>query len=167
MAYGTPQRQRVMKMKEWSRVQNLEIHCGINFRTSSLETTRPSSAALIPRAMAAAEHGVAGHATSQPGRIDAGADGGDHAAPLVPETQRIACVALVQVGHLTGPELDVGAAEAGSMYVDDDLSVPRDGVWNFTHVALVRPGDHEGFHLPFVLVVVPCAADVRSVPAQC
>jgi hypothetical protein len=124
----------------------------------------PGSAAI---ALSAPEHGVAGHATSQPGRIDAGADGGDHAAPLVPETQRIACVALVQVGHLTGPELDVGAAKAGSMYVDDDLSVPRDGVWNFTHVALVRPGDHEGLHLPFVLVVVPCAADVRSVPAQC
>ena len=34
------------------------------------------------------------------------------AAPLVPEPQRVAGVSLVQVGHLAGEELDVGAAHA-------------------------------------------------------
>ena len=61
---------------------------------------------------AVAEHGVAHDPAADPGRVDARAHGGDGPGPLVAQPQREGGVAGVQVGHLAGEELDVGAADA-------------------------------------------------------
>ena len=65
------------------------------------------AAAAVP----AAQHRVAGDPPSDPGPVDAGAHRRHRAAPLVPEPHRVSGVALVQVCHLAGEELDVGAAD--------------------------------------------------------
>ena len=75
-----------------------------------------------PAAHAVAEHGVAHHPAADPRRVDAVADAGDRARPLVPEAHRVGRVPLVQVGHLAGEELHVGAADADPLDVDDDLA---------------------------------------------
>ena len=60
-----------------------------------------------------------------PRRIDALPHLGDHARPLVAEAHRVRRVALVEVGHLAGEELDVGAADADPFDVDDRLARRR------------------------------------------
>ena len=100
-------------------------------------------AALAP---AAAEHGVAGDAPAQPARIDAVADRADRPAPLVPEPHRVRGVALLQVSHLAGEELDVGAAHADPLDVDDHLPRPRPRVLDLGDLAPARAGDHERSH---------------------
>ena len=64
------------------------------------------------RAVPAAEHRVAGDPAPEPGRVDAGAHGRHHPAPLVAEPHRVRGWPVVQVGHLAGEELHVGAAHA-------------------------------------------------------
>ena len=78
-----------------------------------------------PVAAPAAEHRVAGHATPEPGGVDAGTDGGHGAAPLVPDPERVGRLARVQVGHLAAEQLDVRAAHADPRDVDDDLARRR------------------------------------------
>ena len=75
---------------------------------------------------AAAEHRVARDPPAEPGRVDAGADA-RRPCPhhSWPEPHRVRGVALVQVGHLAGEELDVGAAHADPLDVDDDLARGR------------------------------------------
>ena len=78
--------------------------------------------------------------------VDARPDRGDHAAPLVPEAHRICGMSLVQIGHLAVPELDIGAADAGSENVDDRLALAGDGVGNLIDRALVGSRDDERSH---------------------
>jgi hypothetical protein len=105
---------------------------------------------LVPLAAAAAhpvpEHGVAHHPPAHPGRIDALADGGHHPGPLVAEAHRKPRVTLVQVGHLTGEELDVGAADPDPLDVDDRLTRGRLRGRDLLHRALPRRGEHERPH---------------------
>jgi hypothetical protein len=49
-----PAHDRFKVVERRFRVDNFEIHCGISLRTFSAGTTRPSSAARMPRSMAAA-----------------------------------------------------------------------------------------------------------------
>ena len=62
--------------------------------------------------------------------VDARPERRDHTAPLVPEAHRVVGVSLVQVGHLAGPELHVGAAHTDSVDVDDDLALAGDRIGN-------------------------------------
>ena len=54
--------------------------------------------------------------------VDAVTDLDHHAAPLVSEPHRELGLAVVQVGHLAGEELDVGATDADPVDVDHDLA---------------------------------------------
>ncbi len=76
-------------------------------------------------AVAAAEHRVAGDPPAEPVRLDALADRADDPAPLVTEAHRVGGMAVVQVGHVAGVELDVGAADADAGDVDDGLAGRR------------------------------------------
>ena len=104
------------------------------------------AAAAAQPAVSAAEHRVAGDPSSEPARVDAVADRAHDAHPLVAEPQREVRVTLVQVGHLAGEELDVGAADADAMDVDDDLPGPRDRRLDLEHGRLVRCRDDERPH---------------------
>ena len=95
---------------------------GCRSRSGPRTRAAPAQAAAAP---AAAEHGVAGDPPADPGLVDAVADGGDGPAPLVPEPHRVFGVALVQVGHLAGEELHVGAAHTDPLDVDHDLARRR------------------------------------------
>ena len=55
-------------------------------------------------------------------------------------------MALVEIGHLAGPELDVGAADTNPVDVDDDLPGAGDGIRDLLDRTQVRRGDHEGLH---------------------
>ena len=63
---------------------------------------------------------------------------GDRARPLVAEPHRVRRVPLLQVGHLAGEELDVGAADADPFDVDDDLAGGRHRGRHLLHPALAR-----------------------------
>ena len=80
----------------------------ISYRSSQTCWRPPPAAAAAP----AAEHGVAGDPAAEPAGSTPGADRATRAAPLVAEPHRVGGVALVQVGHLAGEELHVGAADA-------------------------------------------------------
>ena len=104
-------------------------------------------------AVAAAEHGVASRAAAQPGRVDLIADGRDGSRPLVSEPHRIFGVALMQVGHLTGEELNVGAAHTDAFDVDDDLSGRGFRVLDVLDLAAVGTCDDERPHACTVCVI--------------
>jgi hypothetical protein len=52
----------------------------------------------------------------------------------------------MQVGHLTGEELDVGAADTHSFDVDDDLAARGHRLLDVLDLALQRAGDDERPH---------------------
>src|SRR3954447_5595210 len=93
-----------------------------------------------------AEHRVAHDPLAEPGGIDAVADRGDPAAPLVPRPQGIGGVARLQVGQLPGEQLDVRAAHADPLDVDDHLPGDCHRNGHLLHRTLPRPGQHEGPH---------------------
>ena len=95
---------------------------------------------------AAAEHGVAGDPAADPGRVNPLAGRRDGPGPLVAEPDRELGVAVVEVGHLAGEELDIGPAHPGPLDVDDGLAGPRDGRGDLLDAGLPRGGDHEGPH---------------------
>jgi hypothetical protein len=95
---------------------------------------------------AAAEHGVAGDPAADPARVDPLARRRDGPGPLVAEPDRELGVAVVEVGHLAGEELDIGPAHPGPLDIDDDLTGPRDGRVDLLDASLPRGGDHEGPH---------------------
>src|SRR6266536_2947598 len=97
-------------------------------------------------APAAAQHGVAGDPAAHPGRVDALADRGDRPAPFMSWPHRIFRVALVQVGHLAGEELDIGPADAGQLDVDDGLAGSGRGARDVRDDGLPRAGDDESSH---------------------
>ena len=73
-------------------------------------------------AHSAAQHGVAGDPSAEPGLVDAGPDRRHDAAPLVAEPHRERGLAVVQIAHLAGEELDVGAADPDPLHVDHHLT---------------------------------------------
>ena len=58
----------------------------------------------------------------RPTRVDARRPPRPPCRPLVAEPHRVGGVALVQIGHLAGEELHVGAAHADPLHVDDGLA---------------------------------------------
>ena len=62
------------------------------------------------------------------------------------QSHRIAGVALMQVGHLAGEHLDVGAADAGPLDVDHHLARLGDRCGNRRDVRLLRAGNDERPH---------------------
>src|SRR5262249_25641147 len=94
----------------------------------------------------AAEHGVADDVPAEPCRIDVRADRGDHARPLVADPQRVAGLAGVQVVHIAGEHLDVGAADAGPGDVDDDQAGAGHGVLDLADLGPRGSGEDERSH---------------------
>ena len=80
---------------------------------------------LAPAAGAIAHHHVAHDAAADPRGVDPVANGGDGARPLMTEAHRIGRMPGVEIGHLAGEELDVGAADSHPFDVDDDLARRR------------------------------------------
>ena len=79
-------------------------------------------ASAAPTARAVTKHGVTHDTATQPGGVHAVPDGRHPARPLMPEPQRVGGVALVEVRHLPGEELDVGAADPHPLHVNDRLA---------------------------------------------
>jgi hypothetical protein len=79
------------------------------------------ASATAPPADAVAQHGVPGDAPADPALVDAAADRGDRTGPLVAQAYRKARVAIAEVLHLPGEELDVGPAQADPLHGDHDL----------------------------------------------
>ena len=123
-------RDGIHRVGQW--MQRCDRHCHLLGKRAGEATANADLVAVLADvlqpgkaapAATAAEHGVAGRAATDPARVDVVADGGDGSAPLVSEPHRIGRVALVQIGHLTGEELDVGAAHTDALDVDDDLTL--------------------------------------------
>ena len=102
--------------------------------------------ARAPPAGPAAQHRVAGHAASHPRRVHPVPDRRDRACPLVADPDGIRGLVRVQVGHLAGVELDVRAADARPLDVDDHLADPGLGPWQLAHLGGPRARDHERPH---------------------
>ena len=102
-----------------------------------------------PAAVAGAvtDHGVAHGPAAHPARVDALAHGADPPAPLVPEAHRVAGVALVQVRHLAGEELDVRAAEADPLDVEDHAADGGRRRLDIEDGRLAPAGHDEGSHV--------------------
>jgi hypothetical protein len=105
---------------------------------------------LVPLPAAAAdsatEHGVTGHSSTEPGCVNAVPDGGDRAHPLVTEPHRELGESVVQVLHLAGVKLDVGAADAGALDVDDDTAGCGHRWRDVLNLEFTRTGENEGAH---------------------
>jgi hypothetical protein len=112
-----------------------------------------------------AEHRVAHDAAPDPGRVDAVAHGGDGARPLVAQPHREARVPLVQVGHLAGEELHIGAAHPDPLDVDDHLPRSRLRGRYLLDRALQRSGEDEGPHRRRAQGLTHAAPDRSALPA--
>ena len=97
-------------------------------------------------AVAATEHRVADDPPADPRPIDATARCGDGSAPFVPEPHRIGGVPVVQVGHLAGEELHIGATHAHAGDVHHDLAGLRGRSLHVLHRAFPGSGHDEGLH---------------------
>src|ERR1022692_437661 len=126
---------------------------------SVLAYVRPASQA--PVAPAAAEHRVASDAAPGPARVDARAECGYGAAPLMADPDRKPGVALVQIRHLTGEELGIGAADPGALDVHHDITRSGRRRCDIHDRALARSGNHERPHaLPGIRQTPsPCMSD--------
>src|ERR1700677_2073242 len=102
--------------------------------------------ATAPPAGAVAEHGVAHDPAADPAGIDAGTDGRHPACPLVTESHRIGRMPVVQVGHLAGKELHVGAADSDALHIDDGFTGRGDWCRDLLDRVLPGPGQHERPH---------------------
>ena len=69
------------------------------------------------------------------------ADGADPAGPLVAGPQRVLGVAEREVRHVAGVELDVGAADADPLDVDDELARRGHRVGHVLHLRGARCGE--------------------------
>ena len=95
---------------------------------------------------AVTEHGVAHHASAEPCRVHTVADRFDDPTPFVAEAHRIVRVALVQVGHVAGEELRIGAADADTLHRGQYLAVSRRRGGDVLHATLAWPGQHIRLH---------------------
>ena len=95
---------------------------------------------------AAADHRVSGHPSAQPLGGYVGTDSCDHTGPLVAEPQGVAGLAGVQVAHLAGEELHVGATDPDPVDVDHHLAGAGHRWIDVGHGGLVGSGQDEGAH---------------------
>ena len=95
----------------------------------------------------APEHRVAGHAAADPGGIHSRAHARDRAHPLMADPHREVRVPLMQVRHLAGVELHVGAADPRPLDVDDDVARLGHRRVDLLHARFAGRGDHEGAHV--------------------
>jgi len=96
--------------------------------------------------LSTAEHGVTHDSLSEPFHVDALAELGDRAHPLVSETQRKVSVTIVEVGHLTLEELNVGPAHAYALHIDDDEATRRERSGDVHHHTGVGLRDFDRAH---------------------
>jgi hypothetical protein len=80
---------------------------------------------LAKCAAATAEHRVSGNPLAQPLAVSLGTDFNDSADPLMSKTNGERGEALLDVRHLAGIQLDIGATNADSFNFNDEL--PRSG----------------------------------------
>src|SRR4051794_32047080 len=73
-----------------------------------------------------AEHRVAHDPATDPGTVGVSAHRGHGAAPFVAQPDREVRVSLMEVRHLSGEELDVGAADPDAVHRDYGLAGRRD-----------------------------------------
>jgi hypothetical protein len=92
------------------------------------------------------EHRVTHDPSSQPTFVDTLAERGDRAHPLVSEAQRKVSVTVVEIGHLTREELNVGAAKSDALHVDDHEPTRRRRSGNLHHLAGVGLRQLNGAH---------------------
>jgi hypothetical protein len=92
------------------------------------------------------KHRVAGDPPSEPFRWYCVAQRRDLAAPLMTKAKRVFGVALVKVGHDSGEELDVGAADTHSVHIDDDFTGPGNWWIDVPHFGLEWTGQYERAH---------------------
>ncbi len=117
-----------------------------------------------PGAVAAAEHGVAGDPLPYPGRVGPVPDRGHGAAPFVPEPHRVRRVALMQVGHVAGEELNVGPAYPGPLDVHHHLAGRGYRRLDLGHGEVARAGEYERSHAPPFRVRAAAPAKVACAP---
>jgi hypothetical protein len=103
-------------------------------------------AAAAAAADPAAGHGVAGHPPAEPAIVDPVADSRDGPHPLVPDAKGVGAEPVVQIVHLAGVELDVGAADAPALHVDHDLARVDGRRRDVMDAGLARSGDDERLH---------------------
>ena len=103
---------------------------------------------LTPAAGAIAHHHIAHHAAADPRSVDPVANGGDGARPLMTEAHWIGRMPGVEIGHLAGEELDVGAADSHPFDVDDDLASAGHRCRHVMYRTLFRRGQDVRTHGP-------------------
>jgi hypothetical protein len=94
----------------------------------------------------ATQHRIAGDSSTDPRRIHSGADGGDSAHPFVTDPNRIRCLAIAKVLHLTRVELDIGTADACATDVHDGFSRCCHGRLDLENRGLVGSCNGESSH---------------------
>jgi hypothetical protein len=104
------------------------------------------AALAAPAAVTATDHRVPGHPPAPPGGVDARSHRADPAAPLVAGAQRVRRGAGVQVAHVAGEQLDVGAADAGPLDVHHHLPAGRGRRVHLPHFRLAGAGEDQGAH---------------------
>ncbi len=92
-----------------------------------------------PTAHSTAEHGVPGDAAAEPGGVDAVADLGDRPHPFVTDPHRVGRDAIMEVLHLAGEELHIGAADPGAVNVDDHIAGGGDRALHLPHLRVPGP----------------------------
>lgn len=97
-----------------------------------------------------AQHRVACDSLAHPGRVDAFSHCSDPARPFVSDPQRVVGLALVQIGHLPGVELGIGAADANPFDVDYYLAGIGSWRLNLIYPSVPRSIDHECAHRPSI-----------------
>ena len=97
-------------------------------------------------AVAAPEHRVAGHATTQPRLVLRRADSDYPSRPLVTELKWEVRHALVVVRHLAGVQLDVGAADSHALDLHQQLAGGGHRILDLHDRGLAWSCDDEGAH---------------------
>ena len=128
----------------------------VAIRTQVLASTRAAPAGP------AAQHRVAGHAPPTHVRVHPLPDRRDRAGPLVADPDGIRGLVRVQVGHLARVELDIRAADARPLDVDDHLADPGLRPRQLVHLGGSWARDHERPHrhrhaVSRMPTMMPCA----------
>jgi hypothetical protein len=124
---------------------------------------------LAPAAAAIAHHHVAHDAATDPRGVHALADGCHHARPLMTEAHRIGRMPRVEIGHLAGEELNIGAADSNPFDMDDDLARAGRRCRHILHRTLFRRSQdiraHDpGAHRTASMSVFTCISRMMFIP---